>query len=217
LYIKWGSLPEAPLKRSIASLREVHPELPYHVVDLPANANLLDKAKMLDLSPFESTLFLDADTVVLDRLDFGFTKSERFGVACCICECPWARRYGGLGGDSIEYNTGVLFFTRQMQSLFEAWKSNAATLDSSITFRTGGDKFAKMPFNDQGGFAQAIEELSINPFVLPLNWNLRPIWQKTLFGPVKIWHDYSPVPDSLKRWTDSQKGEQKLIECLRMQ
>jgi hypothetical protein len=216
LYIKWGTKADAAIQRSLESVRAIHPELPIHVVDLPQNASLLDKALMLDVSPFEETLYLDVDTVVLDRLDFGFAKAVQFGLACCICECPWARRYAGLSGDLIEYNTGVLFFTRQMKPLFDTWKTNVLKLDSSITFRAGPTELGRMPLNDQGGFAQAIAELGINPHVLPMNWNFRPIWQKSFFGPVKIWHDYKPLPAGLEQLSQKQAGEQKLIEFTRI-
>jgi hypothetical protein len=215
LYLKWGSAAEAPLQRSLAALRAVHPELPAHVVSLPDNATLLDKAGMFDASPFEQTLFLDADTVVLDRLDFAFEKAAKFGIACCICECPWARRYGGLSGDLIEYNTGVLFFTRQMKPLFDAWKANAG-IDSSITFKAHGGELARMPLNDQAGFAKAVDDLGICPYVLPLNWNLRPNWQNILCGPVKIWHDYKPVPKGVEQWNRRQSREQKVIEFTKL-
>jgi hypothetical protein len=76
---------------------------------------------MMELSPFEETLYLDADTVVLDRLDFGFEQAARFGVACCICECPWARRYRGLpNDDGVEYSTGVLFSIAVRSRCFSA-------------------------------------------------------------------------------------------------
>jgi hypothetical protein len=59
----------------------------------PENS-LLDKSAMFDISPFGETLYLDCDAQVMDRLDFGFSQAGRFGLACCICECPRARRYG---------------------------------------------------------------------------------------------------------------------------
>jgi hypothetical protein len=215
VYLKWGPKAEPLVQRSLASVRAMHPDLAIRAFDLPQNASLLDKAAMLDLSPFEETLFLDVDTIVLDRLDFGFEKARQFGLACCICECPWARRYGALSGDQVEYNTGVLFFTRQMKPLFDAWKNNAA-IDSSITFRTANQQLGRMPLNDQAGFAKAVADLGICPYVLPLNWNLRPKWQKTFFGPIKIWHDYGPVPPAVVQWNQSQNGEQKVIECTRI-
>lgn len=195
IYMVWGDKVEAVLERSRRSLAEQHPELPVEVVRLTAEdpvKALLEKARMLRHTPFRETLFLDADTVVLGRLDFGFAKAQRFGLACCINECPWARRYPSLSGDMIEYNTGVLFFTETAKPLFEAWERLAPQLDSSIPFVHKG-KPARMPFNDQCGFAAAVEETGIQPFVLPLNWNFRPKYHRAFFGPIKIWHDYDEV------------------------
>jgi hypothetical protein len=210
IYVYWGSKFEAELQRSIDSLKRYHPELPIEVFKLPDNSTLLDKAAMMDKTPFESTVFLDTDTVVLGRLDFGFEKAEKFGLACCICECPWARRYGGLSGDTIEYNTGVLFFTKQSKPVFDGWKANAGTVDSSIRMNLRGS-IGVMPHNDQAGFAKAVEDTGYNPFVLPLNWNMRPMWHKTYFGPIKIWHDHSEVPDWLHMWNERQRLEQSII------
>lgn len=199
LYIVWGDKVAPYLERSLASLQEWHPELPVHVERLSAPsdpiATLVQKSRMFELSPFSETLFLDADTVVLGRLDFGFDRARRFGVACTINECPWARRYGdpALVGDTIEYNTGVLFFSRQARPLFEAWGAHAAALDSSIEWEEGG-RVHRMPRNDQAGFAKAVEDTGTSPFVLPLNWNYRPWFHRAFFGPLRIWHDYGPVP-----------------------
>ena len=81
LYIVWNRSAnpalEATLARSIASVKHLHPDLPIHIHEAPCEAGLLYKAGMSDLSPFEQTLFLDADTVVLDRLDFGFDAAAR--------------------------------------------------------------------------------------------------------------------------------------------
>ncbi len=51
-----------------------------------------------------------------------------------------------------------------------------------------------MSANDQGSFALAVEQTGFNPFVLPHNWNFRPLWHRSFFGPIKIWHDYSDPP-----------------------
>src|SRR3954469_15303369 len=114
LYMVWGDKIAPYLERSMASVREWHPDLPIHVEGLPPGADatetLLRKARMCEITPFEETLFLDADTVVLGNLGFGFERARRAGIACAINECPWARRYRdpALSGDTIEYNTGVL-------------------------------------------------------------------------------------------------------------
>ena len=198
LYLKWG--PNNPvLERSVRSVKAIHPELPIHVEELTGKPTLLDKACMMQWTPFEETLFLDVDTVVLDRLDFGFDMAIKHGLACCICECPWARRYGGISGDLVEYNTGVLFFTKAAKPIFDGWAAKVATVDSSIKFLNPQGQLTVMPYNDQAGFSLAVQEAAVPPFILPLNWNFRPLWHRSWWGPIKIWHDYSdPSPQILE-------------------
>ncbi len=212
----WGGGVEVALERSIASLKKRHPELPVEVIRLTAPdpvQGLVQKTEMLERTPFDETLFLDADTVVLDRLDFGFEKAAKFDLACCICEVPWAARYVGLGDrpDMIEYNTGVLFFTKKARPVFDAWRRLAREIDSSLYFVKDG-KHGKMSYNDQCGFAAAIEEVGISPFVLPLNWNLRPSYVGHFFGPVKIWHSYGIVPPEIEKLAEDYRSGGLLIQ-----
>lgn len=215
LYLHWGDN-RAMLDRSLASVAEQHPELPVHVERLPAAATLLDKARMYDLSPFDETCFLDHDTVVLGRLDHGFGLAVRRGLACCICENPWARRYGGLtaAGDMVEYNTGVLFFTKAvaLNDLFRRWERLNRTSDSSILFRGPDRALHCMPYNDQAGFALAVDGLEHPPAILPLNWNFRPAWHRSWWGPIKIWHDYSAPPADLLAFTIQQQQPGAVLE-----
>ena len=211
LYITWGDMPDQVHQRSIDSVVRYHGELPIHVARLPEKATLLEKSRMFDMTPFEETLYLDADTVVLGRLDFGFEKAVRHGLACAICECPWARRYTGLSGDMVEYNTGVLFFTARARPVFDAWKKLAFTVDSSIPIFVDG-RLGHMPLNDQAGFALAVERSGLAPFVLPYNWNFRPRWHKSFFGPIKIWHDYREISPELLIWNKNQLDESQIIQ-----
>ena len=115
LYVKWGPN-TAVLDRSIRSAQALHPELPIHIHQLPDNSSLLDKAALFDASPFEETLFLDVDTVVLNRLDFGFEMATRYGLACCICENPsgaavWRHQKDGPRG--IQHRRAVFHQGRQ--------------------------------------------------------------------------------------------------------
>lgn len=50
----------------------------------------------------------------------------------------------------------------------------------------------------QAGFARAVEDSGFLPYVLPLNWNYRPAWYHSFFGPIKIWHDYGDVPPAIE-------------------
>ncbi len=227
LFIKWGPDGNRILPRAIESLQKFHPELPYHVQELPDDSTLLNKAAMFDFSPFESTLFLDADVVVLGRLDYAFEQAEKFGIAICINECPWARRFPAIDGDVIEYNCGVIAFNKSWRRLyytspshievgdvsevFALWKRLAPEIDSSIIFVNQKDELSKMEHNDQAGFTLALQKLNFNPFVLPVNWNFRPLWHRSFFGPMKIWHSYSPVPNGMEEWNSQHPDTERVI------
>lgn len=199
--------------RSMASLRRHHPELPVHMIkpqrapQRPQGGDgvdwfmLADKARMFEESPYDETLYLDIDTVVLGDLSFAFAKAARHGIACAICECPWARRHGGLAdaGDIVEYNSGVVFFARKAEPVFRRWRELSTTLDCSLQFVNPWGQVGRMPYADQGGFAKAIADLDFNPFVLPLNWNFRAPVTSEFFGPLKIWHSYEDVPPAVEQ------------------
>ncbi|MBS0192107.1 MAG: hypothetical protein U0573_13860 [Phycisphaerales bacterium] len=216
LYITWGERAEKVLGRSIESLRRFHPDLPVEVRRLPGESTFLNKVDMFEFSPFEETLYLDADTVVLDKLDFAFEKAAAHGLACSICECPWARRYDGILGDMVEYNSGVLFFSRKAAPVFEHWKKVIKTVGASTRVRQGNQVLVA-PNNDQASFAVAVDETRFVPFVLPCNWNFRPRWMKTFFGPLKIWHDYEDVPPALAAWNAQQAQPGVIIDMAALQ
>jgi hypothetical protein len=214
--IYWGDEEKLPIKRLKESVKKFHPELEHKFIKLDApekNATSLNlKSQMFDLSPFEETLFLDIDTVVLDKLDFGFEKAREFGIALSICESPWAKRYSKVfSGDQIEYNTGVIFFTKKSKIVFDEWKSVADSIDSSHLGVINGEIY-NMTANDQASFALAIENSRFNPFVLPLNWNFRPIWHRSFFGPIKIWHDYSDPPKLFSELNDYYLNKDSIIQ-----
>ena len=201
LSIYWGDEAKLPIERLKTSIKKFYLNMPHEIIKVEAPSgvpsSLNKKADMLDLSPFEETLFLDLDTVVLGNLDFGFEKAKQFGLAMSICEAPWGKRYPHIfTGDEIEYNTGVIFFTKQAKPVFDKWKELAKVVNSSI-LGVNDEGLYTMPANDQGSFALAIEQTGFNPFILPLNWNFRPIWHRSFFGPIKIWHDYSDPPPFL--------------------
>lgn len=202
VYIAWGEEARSRSRLSAESLARWHPELPIRCYELPDGCSLLAKSRMHELSPFETTLYLDCDTTILGRLDYGFERAETFGLACRINEVPWAKRWGDFPADSdlIEYNTGVLFFDRgKMAGLFEAWTRGVG---KSVFHHTDGRVFDQL--NDQPSFAAAVHELGINPFVLPRNWNFRPSTDIDAQGPIKVWHDWQPPGDGLAEFCREQ-------------
>lgn len=214
LYLKWGEFDQF-VERSIASVKKWHPELPIHVHELPADSTYLDKTLMYELSPFDTTAYLDADTVVLGKLDYALDRAEKHGLACCINEMPWARRYECFAGDEIEYNAGVMFFDKlKFAKTAQAWKTLARQLDSSCHFKTA-EGLRKQPVNDQAALTQAFDDTEFQPHVLPMNWNFRPTWQKSFGGNVKVWHDYGDPPRELI--DNSREAEQsKILEFVQL-
>ena len=93
-------------------------------------------------------------------------------------------------GDLVEYNTGVLFFSEKAKPVFDAWARLAPTVESSLLFVNDDGDVRRQPHDDQAAFALALHETGFVPFVLPLNWNFRPNFYRSFFGPLKIWHHY---------------------------
>jgi hypothetical protein len=225
LYLTWrgerGDDAHAVLQRSLASIKHWHPELPHKVVEMPDGSNLLCKSQMYDLSPYDETLFLDADTTAMGKLDYGFLKAQQHGIACCINANPWQRRYYKLPrehDDAIEYSSGVVFFDRRnnrVKEVFKRWKtlSSDSTMDSRSKYISPKGA-CEMPLNDQALFTLALEQAQFNPFVLPLNWNLYPKWQKHFWGPLKVLHGYDDIPQSVMQWNWEQSQPDAIVQCV---
>ncbi len=223
LYMVWGEGYADSLRRSIASVKHWHPELEYHIAEMPAGSNLLCKSQMFDLTPFTETLFLDADTTVLGNLDYGFLKARQHGISLCINANPWNRRYESLPQhrDEVEYSSGVVFFDkswsievphqfyRSTKMVFDQWRATDQAGTSCRYF--DGETVKVQQHNDQATLTLAMQAMGFNPFVLPLNWNLYPKWQKHFWGPVKIWHGYDDIPQSLLKWNGEQSKRESVI------
>jgi len=215
IYIVWGDQADGMLERSKKSLQQHHPELPVEVVRIKeANnsvAGMRSKSRMMSLSPFAETLFLDADTVVFGRLDFGFEMAERYGLACCLADNPWQRRHLGVHGDACEYDTGVLFFGAGAKPVFDAWTRLAphvnvpvsVVVDGRVEHRSGDERL---------GFAYALEQAAFAPFVLPLNWSFSARCQRTFFGPIKLWRGDGAVPAALAIVNDYYERSDAIVQ-----
>lgn len=223
LYMVWegppgltgcGQVPyQALLERSIASVKKHLPDVPVKVIECDPKNGLLNKTLMGRLTPFKSTLFLDADTVVLGDLRWAWNQAEKHGMACCIGQCPWLRRYGQRFGDGIEYNTGVLFFTNYVESIMDMWELLGTDVGASSRFMQG-DKLCGLECDDQFSFARAVAGTNFNPWVLPMNYNFQPGWQTRFFTPMKVWHSVHPVPPGLEeRSLDVASGKSLVSFC----
>jgi len=212
VYIFWGNKAETFLKRSVRSLQIHHPHLPihYHRVASPVpGRELREKIRMKSISPFQTTLYLDIDTIVMGNLDYAFEQAERFGLACAINECPWMRRYCQPGEeDHTEYNTGVMSFTSAAGAVFDAWEMLESTTTSASSWAMPDRSPRGSAYDDQASFARALRMCNFNPFVLPVNFNYRPDFSPRAFAPLKVWHDYRNPPAGLVELSSAcERGE----------
>lgn len=186
VYVCWGNAVENELQQSITSAERLG--LPVHVIRLDANCYHAAKTCMYDRSPFETTLFLDTDTVVLDEMSYGFELAEQHALAIGLEPACYADRWPINDRQIVEYNTGVIFFRKceTLRNLFYKWEQNAALY----------------PYSDQSSFAKTVVECGFNPAVLPPNYNYRGFGMgpTPFFGPIKLWHSREEVPDNVYEW-----------------
>lgn len=182
LYYVWGNYNTDELKRSIKSA-ERH-GYDYHVhIAKDEHKGLSNKQGIFDASPFDTTLFLDCDTEIHGNLDFGFDRAHK--LALCLApasnahqaaEMPFKSR---IPKDAPQYNTGVIFFTKDHKKLFERWAHYINEDPNAYK-------------NDQPHFSLAVLDFDISPYVLPRNWNWRRrvrYESKVLHGELKILHE----------------------------
>lgn len=158
---------------------------------------LLRKTEMFEFLPdtYDTYLFLDSDTVVIEDISFGFKKADEFSIA--IAPAPHYSLDYFLKFDKImelegvpckgqlQYNTGVIFFKRSqvVQSVFEQWMLLAV-------------KYQKDFINDQPFFTLAMEALNFNPYTLSISYNYRGFGD-AISGIVRIWHSHGTLPEKI--------------------
>lgn len=180
VYVAWGDKVQDELQRSIDSLPDGIP----HTVIEPETHDSGHSAKlcMFEESPYDLTLYLDTDTVVLtDNLDFVFEMAWLYNIAIALAPASdAAHQYGFVGEDYLpQYNTGVMCFNKsdRTREVFEWWRENQV------------GKY------DQPAFARAVWHHTVNPYVLPREWNFRSMPLEVQgFGPIKIWHSRTDPP-----------------------
>jgi hypothetical protein len=164
------------------------------------------KSRLLEFLPsgFDSYLYLDADTIVLGDLSFGFAKAEQYGLAIAPAPKYNLTSYKGFDraiaaaniriSPQLAYNTGVVFFslTPEVRRLFGQWRGLCDTLGRPRNY-----------LQDQGFFALAIEQSGFNPYVLPSVYNYRGFGEMAI-GEVLVWHSRHPLPADLNAYAPTE-------------
>jgi len=163
----------------------------------------LRKTELVKYLPeaYDSYLFLDSDTVVIDELSLGFEKAERFGIA--MSPAPhysldyfWGfdqimKKEGMCCKGQLQYNTGVIFFKNspEVKSVFIRWMELAI-------------KYQQEWRNDQPLFSLAMEELDFNPYTLSISYNYRGFGD-AISGVVRVWHSHGELPEKINEFDNA--------------
>ncbi len=163
----------------------------------------LRKSELSVFSPkgYDSYLFLDTDTVVLEDISFGFEKAETHGIAMATATHYSLDHFWNAGdvmrkenldaSGQLQYNSGVMFFTLtdRVMNVFSHWRELAEWYHN------------EMFDDDQSLLSIAMEKLDFNPYTLSRNYNYRytekRIPGEPISGVVRIWHSHSKVPQDI--------------------
>jgi hypothetical protein len=203
------------LLNSAASLKRVMPDLPItvfsqfplesplfekvHVVESSPDG-FYDKARLIQSTPYDRTLLIDADTYVLAPVTELFSMLDHFDCAVTHEEyvnTDWHNRYPrpDLPASYPEFNTGVLMLKRGpgVSRMLEQW----GTLYQQFLHEKPGQAI-----NDQPFFRVAIFYSDVRVATLPREYNCKFRGQGYLNGPVKILHghvDFKLEPELVEK------------------
>jgi len=174
----------------------------------------LRKTEMINHLPntYDSYLFLDSDTIVIEDISLGFRMAEKFDIA--VSPAPHYSLDYFWGFDRImklekidclgqlQYNTGVIFFKNSIRTheIFNRWSELAFKHQAIFT-------------NDQPFFSLAMEQLNFNPYTLSISYNYRGFGDN-ISGIVRIWHSHGELPPSIndfeKAWPPRRAWPSKI-------
>ena len=188
---------------SAASLKRVMPDLPITVfsqfpIESPhfervirvegSQDGFYDKTLLIQQTPYERTLFVDADIYFVEPVPELFTILDRFDLAATHEEylnTDWWNRYPrpDIPPSFPEYNTGIVAYKRspQMERLLKDW---------SELYRLFLEKHPGQKINDQPFFRAAVYSSDARVATLTREYNCKFRGQGYLRGRVKIVHGH---------------------------
>jgi hypothetical protein len=191
------------LLNSAASLKRVMPDLPITVfsqfpIESPnfdrvirvegSQDGFYDKTLFFQQTPYERTLFIDADIYVAEPVPELFSLLDQFDFAATHEEyvnTDWWNRYPrpDIPISFPEFNTGILSYKRSpvMDSLLKEWSD----LYQSFIAKNPGQKI-----NDQPFFRAAAYTSPVRIATLTREYNCKFRGQGYLNGAVKIFHGH---------------------------
>jgi hypothetical protein len=189
--------------QSLATLKQAMPDLPVtffsqfpitnSLIDrvipvTPSRDAFYDKTRLIRETPYERTIFIDADIYVVQPFPELFPLLDRFDCAATHEEylnTDWFHRYPrpDIPSSFPEFNTGILVYKRspQMDLALKNWQDLYANFSA---------KHPDLPINDQPFFRVAAYQSDIRIATLTREYNCKYRGQGYLNGPVKLLHGH---------------------------
>jgi hypothetical protein len=154
----------------------------------PTSDGFFDKTKLIRQMPYERTLFIDADTYVLEPIAEAFSLLDHFDIAATHEEClntDWSNHYPrpDIPMSFPEFNTGVMLLKRS--EMLDGFLENWGGLYESFLH-----EHPNQPINDQPFFRAAAYSGNVRIATLTREYNCKFRGQGYLNGKVKILHGH---------------------------
>ena len=185
VYIGTGDRIVEELLRSAESLKKIHPEMRVTVfsdrsIDRPdlfesveliedPKYSYIDKILPLLRTPYEETLYLDSDTIIVHSITALFDLLDRFDLAVALEPKPKKLEYPSEAPESFpEYNTGVFSYRRNeaVYDFFKKWHLIYSHQRANVPKTT----------HDQPAFREALYLASVRFATIPNQYNLRTLY-----------------------------------------
>lgn len=189
VYVAWG---RRYLETAAASARRIteypvalvtnDPEFAdpvfYQIIRRPlTDYHFYAKLEAFRHTPFDVTLYLDTEAKIIGDVSLGFRAADRYGLACVISP---GGTFVWKDIEYVHYQGGVWFFRGQPVQFADQVASHAA----------------EFPRSDEPAFSIALDELGINPYVLPVTFDLVAAgWIHP--RPIRVWHGHQPIQTHL--------------------
>lgn len=144
---------------------------------------LQDKVKGMEYSPYDETIYLDTDTIILEDPSPALELMEKFDLAASHAPERRSVTIETVPEAYPEYNTGVLVFkhTPEVETMFQRWATlHQDQIDNGRPEETvlfpNCDILEDLVFGREHGqppFRQAVYESNLNVTTLPREYNFR--------------------------------------------
>jgi hypothetical protein len=153
----------------------------------------LSRIPILEMSPYERTLFLDSDTYVCGDLAELFALLDEFDVALAHAPSRAIYEVEGIPESFPEFNAGVILYGRSdgVKAAFRDWAGRFARFQEQRDrgeirwLRPEGKRIYK---HDQGALRAALYKSGLRIATLPPEYNCRFTEPGFVDGPAKILH-----------------------------